>query len=66
VNAGFFFAGVWVRNLIVIVASGQVRTGHPLWHVFVWSPLMGLTTAGAGVIVLLLLRRLGATRPAMP
>lgn len=66
VNAGFFFAGVWIRNLIVIVASGQVRTGHPLWHVFVWSPLMGLSTALVGVLVLLLLRRFGATRPALP
>lgn len=64
VNAGFFFAGVWVRNLIVIVASGQARSGHPLWHVFVWSPLMGLSTAVVGVVVLVLLRRFGATRTA--
>jgi rod shape-determining protein MreD len=66
VNAGFFLAGVWVRNLIVIVASGQVQSGHPLWHMLVWSPLMGLTTALVGVAVLLVLRRIGATRPALP
>lgn len=57
VNAGVFFAGVWVRNVIVILASGQGAAGASLWHLLLWSPLMGLTTALAGVLVLLLVGR---------
>lgn len=64
VNAGFFFVGVWFRNLIVILASGRGVGGGSLWHFVVWSPLMGLTTAVAGVIVLLVVRRWVEPRPA--
>lgn len=51
VNAGFIGVGVWLRDLLVLVASG---TGgrELLVQLGIWSPLLALTTALAGVIVL--------------
>lgn len=55
VNAGFIAAGVWLRDLLVLVASGA--TGTPLLlQLGVWSPLLGLTTAVAGMVVLVVFR----------
>ena len=51
VNAGFIGIGVWVRDLLVLVASGA--SGRELLvQLGIWSPLLALTTALAGVIVL--------------
>ena len=62
VNAGLFFAGTWVRNLIVSAASGKLKGGQLGWELFVWSPLQGLATAAVGVLVLWLFRRWLAIR----
>jgi rod shape-determining protein MreD len=57
VNAWLFFAGTWVRNLVVAVASGKLTGGMLGWELLVWSPLQSLTTAAAGVLVLWLFGR---------
>jgi rod shape-determining protein MreD len=62
VNGCVFFAGTWFRNLVVALASGQLK-GSPLgWELLVWSPLQGLTTAIAGMFVLWLFGRWLAIR----
>jgi len=55
VNAGFVAAGLWLRDLIVLLASG---TDHrQLLTELVWySPLQALTTAGFALIVLITFR----------
>lgn len=55
VNAGFIWVGVWVRNLLVLLAGG-VSTRGLLMELAVWSPLMALSTALTGVLVLVLFR----------
>lgn len=52
VKGCLFFAGTWLRNLIVLLASGRFRGGQLGWELLVWSPLQGLTTALVGVGVL--------------
>lgn len=51
VNAGFIGVGVWLRDLLVLVASGAGGR-ELLVQLGIWSPLLALTTALAGVIVL--------------
>jgi rod shape-determining protein MreD len=55
VNAGLFAGGIWLRNAIVVVLSGTSlsQIGPVL---LVWGTLQSLTTALAGVVLLLLLR----------
>ncbi len=55
VNAGFFAGGVWLRNAIVLLASGT-PTGELPTGLFVWAPLQALATAVAGTIFLLIFR----------
>ena len=57
VNGCLFFAGTWVRNLVIAVASGKMRGGLLGWELLVWSPIQSLTTALVGVIVLWLFGR---------
>jgi len=56
VNGGLIFAGTWLRNLIVALASGKFAGPQLEWELLVWSPLEALTTAAAGVLVLTLFR----------
>lgn len=56
VNGCLFLGGTWVRNLIVALVSGRLKGGMLGWELLFWSPLQGLTTAVAGVIVLVLFR----------
>lgn len=55
VNAGFVAAGLWIRDLIVLLASG---TDHrQLFTELIWySPLQALTTAGFALVVLITFR----------
>jgi rod shape-determining protein MreD len=55
VNAGFIAAGVWLRDMLVLTASG---TGGKalLTELFLWSPVLALSTAVAGMVVLALFR----------
>ena len=62
VNGGLIFAGTWLRNLIVAIASGKFAGPQLEWELLVWSPLEALTTAAAGVLVLTLFRQWLALR----
>ena len=62
VNAGFIFAGTWVRDLLVLVGGGHVRGTELVWQLLLWSPLKAATTAFVGVIVLLVFQRWLAIR----
>lgn len=55
VNAGFVAAGLWMRDLIVLLASG---TDHRqlVTELFWYSPLQALTTAGFALVVLITFR----------
>ena len=57
VNGCIFFGGTWVRNLVVTLASGQLKGASLAWELLVWSPLQSLTTALVGVLVLIILGR---------
>jgi rod shape-determining protein MreD len=61
VHAGMFFAGVWIRNLIVVLASGASGPSI-LQELLVTAPLQGLTTAVAGMLVLYVVREWLAIR----
>jgi rod shape-determining protein MreD len=63
VNGWFLFAGTWLRNLVVALASGKLKGGQLGWELLVWSPLQSLTTAVAGMLVLWLFGRWLAVRP---
>ncbi len=62
VNAGFFFVGTWMRDVLVLVGGGHVEGRQLVWQLVLWSPLKAATTALAGVLVLLLFRRWLAIR----
>lgn len=62
VNGCLFFAGTWLRNLVLLLASGKLRGGMLGWELLVWSPLQSFTTAVSGVLVLWLLGRWMAIR----
>lgn len=57
VNGCIFFAGTWLRNLAVLLASGGFERAQLGWELLVWSPLQSLTTATVGVLVLWLFGR---------
>ena len=57
VNGCLFFAGTWVRNFLVAILSGKLKSGMLGWELLVWSPIQSLSTALVGVIVLWLFRR---------
>jgi rod shape-determining protein MreD len=57
VNGCMFFAGTWVRNLVMALASGKMRGGLLGWELLVWSPIQSLTTAIVGMLVLWLFGR---------
>ena len=55
VNGCLFFAGTWLRNLIVSLAAliaGKLKPDMLGWELLVWSPVQSLTTAVVGVLVL--------------
>ena len=57
VNAGFFFIGTWVRDLIMYLASGLGVHRDTLAQLALWSPLRALSTALVGLLVLFVFRR---------
>lgn len=62
VNGGLFFAATWVRNFIVVLASGKLAGPQLVWEFLVWSPLEALTTAVAGLLILAVFRHWLAIR----
>lgn len=61
VVAGLFAGGVWLRNAIMLLASGTPR-GQLSDALLVWSPLQAISTAVAGMVVLIFLRAWFAIR----
>ncbi len=61
VNAGFVAAGLWLRDFLVLMASG---TDHRqmLTELTLYSPLQALTTAGFALIVLITFRSMFSVR----
>lgn len=57
VNGCLFFAGTWLRNLAVSLASGTLQGGQLGWELLVWSPLQSFTTAVTGVLTVWLFSR---------
>ncbi len=57
VNAVFFFLGTWVRDVLVLLVGRHVEGSALLWQIGYLSPLKALTTAIAGILVLLVFRR---------
>ena len=55
VNAAFVAAGLWFRDLIVLVMSGSER-GQLLTELTVYSPLQALTTALFALLLLVTFR----------
>jgi rod shape-determining protein MreD len=62
VNGCLIFAGVWLRNLVLLLASGRLSGAQLGWELLVWSPLQSLTTAAVGILVLWLFGRWLAIR----
>jgi rod shape-determining protein MreD len=61
VNAGFVAVGVWLRNLIVLLASDTAHGGL-LRELFIYSPLQALVTALFAMLLLLAFREWFAVR----
>ena len=57
VNAGIIFAGVWIRDLVVLVAGRPLDDGVMLWQLMFWSPVKALITAAAGAVTMSAFRR---------
>ena len=55
VNAGLFFLGTWLRNILLLTFSGTTFSGLMV-EATVWAPVQGLTTAVAGVLLVMLFR----------
>ena len=55
VVAGLIAGGVWLRNAIMLLASGTPG-GELASALLVWSPLQAVSTAAAGMIILLFRR----------
>lgn len=62
VNGCLIFAGTWLRNLIVLLASGRLAGAQLGWELLVWAPLQSVTTAAVGVLVLGMFGRWVAVR----
>jgi rod shape-determining protein MreD len=62
VSGVVFFVGTWLRNVIVLAATGALKGDVLWWTLGVWAPLQGLTTALVGIVVLWVFRRWLAIR----
>ncbi len=61
VNAGFVAAGLWLRDFVLLLASGTAR-GRLLVELAVYSPLQALTTAIFAIVALAAFREWFAIR----
>ncbi|MDH3458844.1 MAG: hypothetical protein OER90_18540, partial [Gemmatimonadota bacterium] len=57
VSGGFFLVGTWLRDVLVLVAGRHMTDSALAWQLLWWSPLKALTTAAAGVTILIVFRR---------
>lgn len=56
VNALFVFAASWVRDILQVLASNQLRGGALGKQLLLFSPAAALSTAAAAIVALLVLR----------
>ena len=56
VNAAMFFAGVWLRDGLLLLVARHAQGNAVFWQLGYWSPLLALTTSFTGVVVLLVFR----------
>src|SRR5215216_4003323 len=61
VNAGFVAVGLWLRDLIVLLAS-QTDHRQLLTELTFYSPIQALTTAGFALVVLITFRSMFSIR----
>jgi rod shape-determining protein MreD len=61
VTAGFVAVGLWIRDLVLLLASG-VDAHQLLVELGLYSPLQGLVTAAAGAAALFVFRQWFAVR----
>ena len=54
VMGGVIFAGVVIRDVLVLLWGGHAAGTSAFWQLAVWTPLQAVTTAVSGVAVLLL------------
>jgi hypothetical protein len=58
VNAALFFFGCWLRDVLTwLIGRNPKDWTEVLWQLGYWSPLQALTTAVAGMIVLIVFRK---------
>lgn len=57
VAGGLFFAGVVVRDVLVLLWGGHAGGTSVFWQLALWTPLQALTTALSGIVILLLFRQ---------
>jgi rod shape-determining protein MreD len=57
VAAGLIFAGVVIRDVLVLLWGGHAAGTTAFWQLILWTPLQALTTAVSGVVVLLMFRQ---------
>lgn len=62
-NAFFLFIGKWIFDIIVVLAARHTSGSELAMQILVWSPLSAALTAGAGAIVLTMLRPIMELRP---
>jgi len=55
VNAGLFFVGTWVRDVLTLLLSGTPMTQLPT-EILIWAPLQSLSTAIVGLAVVMMFR----------
>ena len=55
-NAGFFFAGKLLYDVIYLISERRLGGGELALELAVWSPLRALLTAATGLIVLAVMR----------
>ena len=55
VNAGLFFVGTWLRNMLMLAISGT-SLGELAVEATIWAPIQGATTALTGLLIVVLFR----------
>lgn len=65
VNAVFVFAASWLRDALMVAASGALRGGDLGGRLLVVSPLDALSTAAAAVVALVIFRPWLRAAPAL-
>jgi rod shape-determining protein MreD len=55
-TAFFLFLGKWVFDALLVITQQSMGARDGMFQLILWSPLAAAATAGAGVVILVLLR----------